>query len=105
MRARAAPAFRRGEPLTVEIAAAEATSIRLHYRHVNQAEAYVVTDMLAQDGRYTATIPSDYTDSPYPLQYFFELHDAEGRACFYPGFDANLSNQPYYVVRQKGECQ
>jgi len=95
------PAFRRGEPLTVTVSAAQATSVRLHYRHVNQAETYIVTDMLAQDGRYTATIPGDYTDSPYPLQYFFEWRDAAGRAYLYPGFDANLSNQPYYVVRQK----
>ena len=45
-------------------------------------------------------MPKDYTRSPYPLQYFFELHNAAGRAWLFPGFAADLCNQPYFVVRQ-----
>jgi hypothetical protein len=77
-----------------------AITVRLHYRRVNQAESYVVADMPATGEGFEATIPGDYTDSPYPLQYWFELRDASGRAWFWPGFNAELSNQPYFVVRQ-----
>ena len=27
-------------------------------------------DMELKDGRYRATIPAGYTDSPYPLEYY-----------------------------------
>jgi hypothetical protein len=33
------------------------------------------------DGRLTATVPGDYTDSPYPLAYFFTMRHAGGDAC------------------------
>ena len=56
--------------------------------------------MEAKERRYHASIPADYTNSPYPLQYFFALRDASGRAWFHPGFDEHLCNQPYFVVRQ-----
>lgn len=39
-------------------------------------------------------------NSRYPLMYFFELRAGVGRAWLYPGFEADLSNQPYFVVRQ-----
>jgi coproporphyrinogen III oxidase len=75
-------------------------SVHLHYRHVNQAELYVVADMEKRNGSYQTTIPGEYTDTLYPLQYFFEVCDATGRAWLHPGFDTDLSNQPYYVIRQ-----
>lgn len=56
--------------------------------------------MPANGGRYRINIPAAYTDSPYPLEYFFELHDHQGRAWMYPGFNADRTNQPYFVVRQ-----
>ena len=74
-------------------------SIRLHYRHVNQALEYVVADMQKRGDSYLTTIPGEYTHTRYPLQYFFELRNGDSRAWLYPGFDADLSNQPYYVVR------
>ena len=43
-------------------------------------------------------IPADYTQSPYPLLYYFEVHQAAG-STIYPGFSPDLSNQPYFVVR------
>ena len=55
---------------------------------------------MAQGNRYRQTIPGEYTDSPYPLMYFFELHANNGQAWFSPGLTADLSNQPYFVVRQ-----
>jgi hypothetical protein len=79
--------------------------VRLRYRHVNQAETYRVADMeAAGQGRdaavYQATIPGEYTDSAYPLEYFFELRGGTGTAWLYPGFNAELSNQPYFLLRQ-----
>jgi hypothetical protein len=96
--------LRRGEPLALEVAVRRAdgaqttVAVRLHYRHVNHAEIYRVAGMQLRDGRYQAIIPGEYTDSPYPLQYFLELRDARGRAWLHPGFAADLSNQPYYVL-------
>ena len=33
-----------------------------------------------------AVIPADYTNSPYPLEYFFVCRDAKNRAWLHPGF-------------------
>jgi hypothetical protein len=99
-------AFGRGKPVAVEASveeggdAARGVAVRLHYRRVNQAESWRAAQMQAQGGRYQATIPGDYADSPYPLQYYFEVRDASGGARLWPGFEPDLSNQPYYVVRQ-----
>jgi hypothetical protein len=98
--------FRPGQPVTIELALGEVeerarpVSVRLHYRRVNQAEAYRVEEMRGQDERWAAVVPASYTQSPYPLQYFFELRDGPGRSWFYPGLEADLCNQPYFVVRQ-----
>jgi len=50
--------------------------------------------------RFTATIPADYTDSPYPLLYSFRVHFDDGSAAPFPGFEPSLANQPYYLLRQ-----
>jgi hypothetical protein len=94
--------FQPGSPVEIAVdpGGTGVCCIRLHYRHVNHAEEYVVADMQKQDGRYVANIPADYTDSPYPLQYFLEFRDTLGRAWLYPRLNATLSNQPYYVIRQ-----
>jgi hypothetical protein len=95
--------FRPGEPVVIEMALEagyNVTRARLHYRHVNQGEDLRVADLSAQGNRYRQTIPGDYTDSPYPLMYFFELHDSQGQAWLQPGLTADLSNQPYFVVRR-----
>jgi hypothetical protein len=52
------------------------------------------------DRAYRAAIPADYTQSPYPLQYYFEVFEAGG-AALYPGFSPDLSNQPYFVVSSR----
>ena len=78
---------------------ANGRSLRLHYRHVNQAEEYVAVDMEKKEGRYSAVIPGSYTDSLFPLQYFLTVHDSHGRAGIFPGFNTTLSNQPYFLIR------
>ena len=95
--------FKRGAPLVIEMAVETGNSlalVRLHYRHVNQAEDHRIEDMSAQGDRYRQTIPGEYTDSAYPLMYFFELHERNGQAWLYPGLAADLSNQPYFVLRR-----
>jgi hypothetical protein len=85
--------------LTVQ-APASPLSVRVHYRHVNQAERYRMAEMQSQGAMYRAIIPAAYTDSPFPLQYYFELKEGADKAWLHPGFSPDLTNTPYYVVRQ-----
>jgi hypothetical protein len=55
--------------------------------------------MQIQADGYLGVIPGSYTDTPYPLQYYFELSDEAGRAWLFPDLGANLSEQPYFVLR------
>ena len=77
----------------------ELASAQLHYRHVNQAENYETADMTADGDRWSATIPVAYTDSHFPLQYFFALYVKDGAAFHYPDLGPNLCNQPYFIIR------
>ncbi|MCU6794427.1 hypothetical protein OB236_20170 [Paenibacillus sp. WQ 127069] len=94
--------LRKGEALKLQLAASHASTvymINLHYRHANQGEHYVIVEMARQaDGLFSANVPAAYTDSPYDLIYFFEIHDREGDVRMHPGLNAELSNQPYYLV-------
>jgi hypothetical protein len=93
--------FRRKEALPVRIALlGKAASVRMYYRHVNQAERYESLEMQLQTGAYHASIPAAYTDSPYPLQYYFEVKETPEKIWLYPGFAEDLSNQPYFVVQR-----
>ena len=93
--------FAPGQAVALAIAVpAQIVSARLWYRHVTQAERWIAVDMAATGGSYTAAIPAGYTASPYPLQYYFELRAAPDKAWLYPGFEADLLNQPYYVLRR-----
>ena len=75
-------------------------SALLWYRHVNQAERYQSIEMRLEDAQAHAAIPASYTDSPFPIQYYFELSQ-EGRAFLYPSLGSELTNQPYFVVRAR----
>jgi hypothetical protein len=95
--------FRPGHQVTIEIAlpkVSEYTSVHLMYRHVNQAERYQQLKMELGGNFYSAGIPSGYTDSAYPLQYYFILKDSVNKAWLYPGFRAELMNQPYFLLRR-----
>ena len=100
MRHRTPDHFRPKQALTLELTGPMLASARLHYRHVNQAERWQSAVMDRKGTAYVAAIPAAYTDSPYPLQYYFELKSAPDRAWLYPGFPADLAGQPYYVVRE-----
>jgi len=92
--------FKAGEPLEIKLSIETAiASVRLYYRHVNHAERYETVEMQLTGKSFRATIPADYTDSLYPLQYYFELKDGSKKAWLFPGFTAELTNQPYFVIR------
>ncbi len=91
-----------GEPLEVALLFPKpaARKVNLLYRHVDQGERWRTIEMQSRDLEYRGTIAAEYTQSPYPLQYYFEVHEAGG-ATLDPGFGPELSNQPYYVVRRR----
>lgn len=92
------PRFKPGVPVDVAIRV-EGMRPTLRYRHVNQVEGFISAEMTASGGGFHARIPPEYTNSPYPLQYYFELAGTDSYAM-YPGLGPMLSNQPYFVVRQ-----
>jgi hypothetical protein len=93
--------FAPGAPLALTIAVADTdiTAARLHYRHVNQAEAWQAADAVAANGGFAASIPAGYTTTTFPLQYYFELRGAQ-RADLFPGLAPDLANRPYVIVRR-----
>ena len=96
-----AESFHPGSALHLSIKLAPGAAVagaRLHYRHVNQAERWIAVDMQKDGAGFSGEIPAAYTDSLYPLQYYFELQNKEKAAWLYPAFNATLSNQPYYAI-------
>ena len=95
------PNFQPGYAFPVEFTAKNPyLSIELHYRRVNQAERWQRVSMQFDNRFWRAAIPSEYTQSPYPLQYYFEMKVAPESAVLYPGFGNELTGQPYFVVRR-----
>lgn len=98
--------FRRGEPLLIEAAdrksksAPRLDSLRLHFRRVNQSEAWQTTEMEGHGEGYHAWIPAACTDSPFPIQYYFVWCRPPGETGLIPGLKPGWQGQPYFVVRQ-----
>jgi hypothetical protein len=91
--------FRRGQPIQLSLAVeGKPSSVVLYYRHVNQAERFSHLGMEESAGEYQGSIPAPYTESPYPLEYYFEVK-FESRAYLYPGLGAQRTSQPYFVLR------
>lgn len=90
-----------GEPLVVCMRPADSgrPDAFLHYRHVDQSTSWCQTGMTWSAGRLVGEIPSAYTDSPFPLQYYFEI-SRDGEVTLSPGLAENLCNKPYYAVRR-----
>ena len=57
--------------------------------------------MKSDGDNFVASIPGDYTQSPYPLQYYFEVTRGDADAWMHPAFNATLSNQPYYAIAKR----
>jgi len=94
-------AFHPGSDLPLAISApATVTSAILWYRHVNHGERWLSTPMQSAAGSHSAAIPAAYTNSPFPLQYYFELRTASA-ATLHPPFNPTWSNQPYYAIHKR----
>ena len=95
--------FQPGDPMEIKVTleAGEADEVHLYYRHVNQAVNWQVTTMKRDGENYVAIIPGHYTQTRYPLEYYFAIDMGQKGIALYPGLDENLANMPYYVVRQK----
>jgi hypothetical protein len=96
-----ADSFQPGSDLVLTISTpATVTDAVLWYRHVNQGERWRSVSMQHSAGLHSATIPGDYTNSLYPLQYYFELRTASA-ATLHPPFNSTWSNQPYYAIHKR----
>lgn len=93
--------FRRGTDVELSLALASpaGAAVRLHYRHTHQAQSWQMAPMSAAAGAFRAAIPAAYTDSPFPLQYYFEITAAGARPTLFPGLGSDFSQQPYFVLR------
>jgi hypothetical protein len=93
--------FQANTPQAIELRVGPGiTGARLVYRKVNQALYYETVEMTSSGGVYHATIPAEYTNSPYSLQYYFELQHSPKVATMYPGLGSDLTDRPYFLVEQ-----
>ncbi len=97
--------FQRGKPFPVvaripKVSLARIAGLRLRYRHVNQAEIWQMAEMERAGDDYQAVIPADYTDSIFPLQYYFQIRAHSGDTWLHPGLEHRWHGQPYFFVRQ-----
>jgi hypothetical protein len=93
--------YQPGRAVALEFAAErDYRSVTLHYRHVNHAERWQSASAQSNGRVWHAAIGSEYTGTPYPLQYYFEVTDAPASAALYPGLGAQQTNQPYFVLRR-----
>jgi hypothetical protein len=92
--------MRAGQPLDLELTLEKSPqTVRLYYRHVNQGERFQSVSLPDNGKKFQGTIPAAYVDSPYPIQYYFEIQRDPKNVTLYPGLGPNLTQQPYYVVR------
>jgi len=93
--------FHAGQALEISMTPEKAVAgVTLFYRHVDQAERYQSVPMEARNRRYHAEIPGAYTNSQYPVEYYFEVRESPMKAWIYPGLSPSLTQQPYFVVRR-----
>jgi hypothetical protein len=93
--------FAPGADLPVVLNGAGDSTAQLFYRHVNHGERWRSMAMSQVGDTYRAAIPAAYTSSPFPLQYYFVLEKGP-QSTLYPGFNATLSDQPYFAVWRRG---
>ncbi len=95
-----AASFRRGAEMALALATpADVSAVTLHYRHVDQAVDWIAVAMQRQNGRFSATIPAAYTQTEFPMEYYFTVTLDSGAAGLYPGFGPELTDQPYFAVK------
>jgi hypothetical protein len=96
------PSFQRGKPLPIAAARAsdKIAGLHLRYRHINQAELWRETKMERMGDDYRAVVAADYTDSPFHLQYYFQIRAHSGDVWLQPGLEHRWHGQPYFFVQQ-----
>ncbi|MHC4174887.1 MAG: twin-arginine translocation signal domain-containing protein [Planctomycetota bacterium] len=96
--------FRPGEAMNIEFSIRQSgvREVTLHYRRVNQALNWQARIMTFKGGRYQGTIPAEYAQTRYPMQYYFGIDAGKAGQALYPGLDLNLKHLPYFVVRRIG---
>jgi hypothetical protein len=93
--------FSGGQPLALTIATSEPMrTIKLRYRHVDQAERFETAEAVQDGDIFRATIPASYTTTEYSIEYFWIVEPTIGSVTIMPGFDSSHSNQPYHVARR-----
>src|SRR5262249_11701732 len=93
--------FHPGSDLVLTISTpSTVTDAVLWSRHVNHGERWRSASMQHSADTPPAAIPADYTSSPYPLQYYFELRSTSA-ATLHPPFNSTWSNQPYYAIHKR----
>ena len=92
--------YKAGIPVNIKISIDSKPSIVLmHFRHVNHAERFETSEMMLTGSSFQAVISAAYTSSDYPIQYYFEVKEVSDKAWLYPGFNPDLANQPYFIIR------
>ena len=55
--------------------------------------------MNLKDSSYEGSIPAQYTNSPFAIQYYFAVTQ-DSDVHLYPGFGEDFCGQPYFVMMQ-----
>ena len=94
--------FHSGQPLvvTLDCGGAAVHGVRLHYRHVNQAERWQSVELVRTGTSFQGEISAAYTARRYALQYYFEIAAGPAEATLFPALAADLANVPYFVLRR-----
>ncbi len=83
--------FKAGE--AVRLWVGQSAGGTLHYRHLHQGERYTAVALEKTNAGSAAIVPAAFTDSPFPLQYYFVIGDK-----MFPGFKKDFTGTPYFVV-------
>lgn len=91
--------FKRGKPVELSLSPSGTSrlDVTLHYRRANQSEPWVSVPMSWDAGVYRGKIAGEYTQTEFPLLYYFEIA-GDGVSAFYPGLAETLSNTPYLYL-------
>jgi hypothetical protein len=89
-----------GKPLTLSlrmVPTKNVTSVRLHYRPVNQLAEFKTLE--AAPAKAVFTIPAADIPAGWDLMYYFEILNSEKTGWFYPD---PATSTPYFVVNVEG---
>jgi hypothetical protein len=91
-----------GDDVSLEISLNKKVhALVLHFRQMDHSKRYNSVEMKTVDGtRYVGVIPGSYTNSPYPIAYYFEVKETAKISALYPGLGVQLTTQPYFIIRQ-----